>query len=156
MAKRVKSNDLIKVDNRFTQMHFKYTQEEMDILFYVMSIIRDETTRYEFAVSDIEDISGKEIQRSRFRDSITRLAKRPYEITHSEDKWKTLFIFKSIEYDCGIIRLSLNEEMIPSFIKKSSQVADSPKFAHLDQSAFFNEITSFAEQIRAIEKQKEM
>lgn len=113
MAKRVKSNDLIKVDNRFTQMHFKYTQEEMDILFYVMSIIHDETTKYEFAVSDIEEISGKGIQRSRFRDSITRLAKRPYEITHSEDKWKTLFIFKSIEYDSGIVRVSLNEEMIP-------------------------------------------
>ncbi len=54
------------------------------------------------------------------------------------------------------ILMKLNEEMIPSFIKKSSQVADSPKFAHLDQSAFFNEITSFTEQIKAIEKQKEM
>ena len=113
MAKKVKSNDLIKVDNRFTQMHFKYTQEEMDILFYVMSIVRDDITRDEFSVSDMEEISGKTIQRNRFRDSITRLGKRPYEITHSEDRWKTIFIFRSIEYDCGIDRVSHNDEMIP-------------------------------------------
>lgn len=113
MAKMVKSKDLVKVDNRFTEMHFKYTQEEMDILFYVMSIIRHDTTEYEFVLSDIEAISGKTFQRNQFRNSINSLAKRPYEMEYSEDRWKTIFVFKSIEYDRGLIRISLNEEILP-------------------------------------------
>lgn len=113
MANKAKSNDLIKVDNRFAEMHFKYTQEEMDILFYVMSIIRTDTTEYRFAVSDIEKVSGKKINNVQFRESILSLAKRPYEKFLSDDKWETFFVFKSIRYDNGSIRLSLNEEVVP-------------------------------------------
>ena len=70
-------------------------------------------TDYEFSIPNIEALSRKTIQRNQFRNSITNLAKRPYEMEYSEDRWKTIFVFKSIEYDHGVIRICLNEEMLP-------------------------------------------
>jgi plasmid replication initiation protein len=91
----------------------KYTQEEMDILSHVMSIIRSDRTEYQFSVSDIEQVGGKKINKTQFRTSILNLAQRPYEKFYSEDKWETFFIFKSIEYDNNAtIKISLNEEVL--------------------------------------------
>ena len=113
MATKSQSKELIKMDNRLAETPFKYTQEEMDILFYVMSIVRSDCTDYQFSVSDIEQISGKEIHNTRFRTSIMNLARKAYENFHSDDKWEAFFVFKSIKYDNAIIRISLNEEILP-------------------------------------------
>ena len=60
-------------------------------------------------------------------------------------------VVKSLAY---IVKLT--EDIIPSFIKQSSHTADSPSFKNFNQTKFFFEISSFAEQIKTITKQKEM
>ncbi|MBQ8482788.1 MAG: replication initiation protein [Bacteroidales bacterium] len=107
------SNKIIRVANHFTDLVFKYTQEEMDILFFLMSIIRNDRLEYTFKVSDIEAVSGREINNTRFRESIVSLGKRPYEDIRSENNWDTFFLFVSLRMRDGLMTVTINQDLIP-------------------------------------------
>lgn len=108
----IHSKKIIRVDNSFTECQFNYTQEELDILFFLMSIIRKNQTEYLFSISDIEVLAGKQMNSKRFRVSISELGKRPYESLRSEDDWDVVFLFRSVKYRRGMISVEINEEMI--------------------------------------------
>lgn len=111
--KDVSNKKIVRVANHFTDLVFKYTQEEMDILFFLMSVIIKERLEYSFTVSDIEAVSGREINNTRFRKSIVNLGKRPYEDIRSEDNWDTFFLFVSLRMRDGVMTVTINKDLIP-------------------------------------------
>lgn len=108
-----KDNKIIKVDNDFTTLAFRYTQEEMDILFYVISLVKSDQMNYSFHISDIEKASGREFNRTRFRNSVIRLGNRVLENFKSADEWEVYWLFSGIKFEKGVVQVLMNPKIMP-------------------------------------------
>ena len=101
------------IDNAFAEGKFSYTQEEMDLLFYIMHVIDAGRTEYTIRMKDIEEFSGKTRKSSRIKASFRSLGKRTYEIDHSDDEWEIYWLFRSVILKEGVISIKINEEILP-------------------------------------------
>lgn len=112
-AKKRNKEVVVRMDNHFTECPFKYTQEEMDLLFFIMSIIRKDKIEYDFSIQDVMKVMGKQIRYDRMRETFKSLSSRPYEIIHDDENWSMSYLFTSIVCVKGNIHLSVNKHLIP-------------------------------------------
>lgn len=101
------------IDNTLAEGRFNYTQEELDLLFYIMHIIDADRTQYTIRMKEIEDISRKSKKGSRIRESFRSLGKRTYEIDHSSQEWEIHWLFRSVTQKDSIISIEINETILP-------------------------------------------
>lgn len=104
---------VVKIGNTLPQSRFKYTQAEMDLLFYLMFIIRKDQCLYRFTVKEIEEFVGKEVKGGRIRESFRALGGKVYETARGDDDWEMFWIFRRVSVKEGMIEVQVNEEVIP-------------------------------------------
>ena len=76
------------------------------------------------------------------------------EILHIDNEFKAT-LEKTVEQKKALANelsqiSTICDELIPSFFKRSSQAADTPRFKNFNDAKFFNSVSSFMEQIKSI------
>lgn len=110
----------IRQHNAITTARYEMTACEMDIVFYLLSLIKKEDERgvmYQVRVKDLMAITGREWQYNQFMEATSNLRSREYLI---EDEKRVLQVglLASAEYikGAGVIELEVSEKVRPYLI----------------------------------------
>lgn len=115
---------LVKAQNKLVSAHFQYNQCQMDILFYLLSIAKDDEKEYSFPIENIKNLTGRDWNPDHIKDYTAQMMANvlTYEERDKKDeKWKHIVLFQEISYNKGIITISLNEKAIPLFKQTKEQ-----------------------------------
>lgn len=102
-----------RVANLLLESRWPYTQEELDLLFYIMRNIRDGQEVYTFSVKDIVECSRKDRNHTRIRNSFRKLGSKTLDIDFSDNEWEMFWLFRSVRMSGGQITVHLSESILP-------------------------------------------
>lgn len=115
---------IVKAQNKLVSAHFHYTQCQMDILFYLLSIAKDNEKEYSFPMKNIKKLTGREWKSDHVKIHTETMMKNiiTFEDTFApKEKWKHMSLFQEILYDNGIITVTLTEKALPLFKQTKEQ-----------------------------------
>jgi len=115
----VKAPEIIEVrqSNAITAARYDYTACQLDILFYLLSILRKEdqpNKEYQIHVTEIESITGREWNYQQLSDATENMGNRTFKIK-TTDEYQQIWIFQAVKYKKGkgYFTIKLSEDIRP-------------------------------------------
>ncbi len=98
----------IRQHNAITTARYEYSELQLDLLFYLLSMLRKEKTDgvYEIVVKDLSDMTGKEYKYGYLRKATEEMGSRMFEVSTAKS-YKQLWMFQRVEYMIGEGRIEI-------------------------------------------------
>lgn len=114
-------NVTVKAQNKLVSSKFKYTQCQMDLLFYILHIVKDNEKVYVFPMQNIAKLTGRQYHSLELKKQTAGLASKIFTIEEEEEKWSHTVLFQQITYDHGIVTVTLNDVALDLFKQTKSE-----------------------------------
>lgn len=151
MATNKGSSVEVRQHNAITTARYEMTACEMDIVFYLLSLIKKEDEKgvmYQIRVKDLMDITGREWHYQQFLEATSNLRSREY-IIEDDKRLLQVGLLSSAEYikGEGVIELEVSEKVRPYLIDLKSN------FTSFRLHAAFSLTSKYAKRIYQITSQ---
>lgn len=107
---------MLKQHNAITSGRYDFSACQLDIVFMLLSQVKEEQLIYQIHTHDIELITGRKWNISQFTDSTEQLLTRMFEV-HTDDDYTQFVLFQYFKYIKGTrtIEVKLSEIALPYF-----------------------------------------
>jgi plasmid replication initiation protein len=98
----------IRQHNAITTARYEYSELQLDIFFYLLSILRKDQSNgvYEIVIKDLSAMTGKEYKYGYLRKATEEMGSRMFEVSTAKSL-KQLWMFQRVEYMIGEGRIEL-------------------------------------------------
>ena len=111
----------VKAQNKLVSSKFKYTQCQMDLLFYILHVVKDNEKVYVFPMQNIAKLTGRQYHSLELKKQTAGLASKIFTIDEDDEKWSHTVLFQQITYDHGIVSVTLNDVALDLFKQTKSE-----------------------------------
>ena len=101
---------MVKSQNELINSKFQLSQVELDLMFYLLSLIKEDCKTYSFRVSDMYQLIGKEWKGSQIMPNCKSLMTRHLLRMIDEKHWELINLFEKISYDDGIVEMVITTD----------------------------------------------
>ena len=111
-------NKIVMQHNAITSGRYDFSACQLDILFSILAILKENELTYQLHIKDIEILTGRRWDYSQFRESTEDMLTRMFEIT-TENEYTQFVLFQSFTYKNGqgIIEVTLSQKSLPYFFE---------------------------------------
>lgn len=106
----------IRQHNAITTARYEYSELQLDIFFYLLSILRKDKTDgvYEIVVKDLSTLTGKEYKYSYLKQATEEMGSRMFEVS-TPKSYEQLWMFQRVKYVIGEgrIEVRLSDDIKP-------------------------------------------
>lgn len=133
---------MYKQHNAITSGRYDFTSCQLDILFMVLSSLKEGKISYQIHVQDIELITGRKWNIQQLTNSTEQLLTRMFEI-ETEDRFRQFVLFQYFDYLKGsrTIEVKLSEVALPYFFELKNN------FTHFQLKSVLNCTSSYAKRL---------
>ncbi|KOY84533.1 hypothetical protein AD998_20275 [bacterium 336/3] len=139
MLSRINDKQEIRQSNVLTEARFEMSATELDILFYLLSILKkdSETKKYQIPILELQNITQKEYQYTQLREATEKMGSRMYEYNLDNGDYLQIWLFSSCLYKkgLGIIEIELSEKIKPFLFDLRERFTSFRLYAALNMSS---------------------
>ena len=98
----------IRQHNAITTARYEYSELQLDLFFYLLSILRKDKTDgvYEIVVKDLSSLTGKEYKYSYLKKATEEMGSRMFEVS-TPKSYEQLWMFQRVKYVIGEGRIEI-------------------------------------------------
>ncbi len=111
------SERMYKQHNGITSGKYDFSPLQLDLMFMILSIIKEGQKDYLISIADMELLTGRRWNYQQFREATETLGSRMFEIENERGNYMQLWLLTSVEYieGKGKIEITLNDKSLPLF-----------------------------------------
>jgi len=131
-----------KQHNAITSGRYDFTACQLDILFMILSSLKEDKLKYTIYAKDIELLTGREWNYQQLRKSTEDIGSRMFEI-ETEKSYKQIWLFQSVEYlsGQGAFEVMISEPAKPLFFELKNN------FTHFQLKSVLGCTSSYAKRL---------
>jgi plasmid replication initiation protein len=131
-----------KQHNAITSGRYDFTACQLDILFMILSSLKEDDLKYTIYAKDIELLTGREWNYQQLRKSTEDIGSRMFEI-ETETSYKQIWLFQSVEYltGKGAFEVMISEPAKPLFFELKNN------FTHFQLKSVLGCTSSYAKRL---------
>jgi len=131
-----------KQHNAITSGRYDFTSCQLDILFMILSSLKEDEMTYTIRAKDIELLTGREWNYQQLRKSTEDIGSRMFEI-EKVDSYKQIWLFQSVEYlvGQGAFEIMISEPAKPLFFELKNN------FTHFQLKSVLGCTSSYAKRL---------
>lgn len=131
-----------KQHNAITSGRYDFTSCQLDILFMILSSLKEDEMSYTIRAKDIELLTGREWNYQQLRKSTEDIGSRMFEI-EKVDSYKQIWLFQSVEYlvGQGAFEIMISEPAKPLFFELKNN------FTHFQLKSVLGCTSSYAKRL---------
>lgn len=131
-----------KQHNAITSGRYDFTACQLDILFMILSCLKEDEMTYTIRAKDIELLTGREWNYQQLRKSTEEIGSRMFEI-EKVDSYKQIWLFQSVEYliGQGAFQIMISEPAKPLFFELKNN------FTHFQLKSVLGCTSSYAKRL---------
>lgn len=135
----ISENREVRQSNALTEARFEMSATELDILFYLLGILKrdNQSKKYQISVLELQSITKKEYQYAQLREATEKMGSRMYECIFENGDLLQVWLFSSCLYKkgLGIIEVELSERIIPFLFDLKEKFTSFRLYAALNMSS---------------------
>ena len=134
-----------KQHNAITSGRYDFTACQLDVLFMILSSLKEDELKYTIYAKDIELLTGREWNYQQLRKSTEDIGSRMFEI-ETEKSYKQIWLFQSVEYlsGKGAFEVMISEPAKPLFFELKNN------FTHFQLKSVLGCTSSYAKRLYMI------
>lgn len=134
-----------KQHNAITSGRYDFTACQLDVLFMILSSLKEDELKYTIYAKDIELLTGREWNYQQLRKSTEDIGSRMFEI-ETEKSYKQIWLFQSVEYlsGQGAFEVMISEPAKPLFFELKNN------FTHFQLKSVLGCSSSYAKRLYMI------
>lgn len=121
----IKENLTVKAPNVLASAKFKYSQCQLDILFMMLLLVKENEYKYSFPVQNITRLTGRRWRSSELKQYAEPLLCKVLTIESTEktedQQWVKFSLFSKIGYKNGILYVDITEDALPLFLRTNKE-----------------------------------
>lgn len=133
---------MYKQHNAITSGRYDFTACQLDILFMILSSLKEDELKYTIYAKDIELLTGREWNYQQLKNSTIDIGSRVFEI-ETDTTYKQIWLFQSVEYlkGKGAFEVMISEPAKPLFFELKNN------FTHFQLKSVLGCTSSYAKRL---------